>query len=322
MTTNFNQYENIYWVFTQLCNDKCAHCYNNSGPQGERMSEEECMAIIDNLPEQLHTLILSGGEPLAELKLLYAILDRVEEKYNGKLIVTLQFNGDLLKPEILQMLIAKGVNSFSIASIDRYHKKQGDRKDELIALFESAGLKPAISFLDYEAKKAAELTAGTDVRTYGFFGATEDMWLGGNWPRGRSMKNDIWKKDGTHNFCSILSGAKGFIDTENESQLQQLSIQLWKINPCCPGTRAPMGDARIEKVADVVERMTKSEIMQKLNKGDAYGMGESIGISAEEGLKRAIELGSVCLWCDEFFKKHYDMKTQAAKNVELVVPTL
>ena len=25
--------------------------------------------------------------------------------------------------------------------------------------------------------------------------------------------------------------------------------QLWKINPCCPGTKDPLGDARIEKVS-------------------------------------------------------------------------
>ncbi len=25
---DFEHYESIYWVFTQLCNDTCAHCYN------------------------------------------------------------------------------------------------------------------------------------------------------------------------------------------------------------------------------------------------------------------------------------------------------
>ncbi|HEA30354.1 MAG TPA: hypothetical protein ENH91_10225, partial [Leeuwenhoekiella sp.] len=28
---------------------------------------------------------------------------------------------------------------------------------------------------------------------------------------------------------------------EGKDVMQELSIQLWKINPCCPGTKAPMG---------------------------------------------------------------------------------
>ncbi|HUM47728.1 MAG TPA: radical SAM protein, partial [Chitinophagales bacterium] len=63
MNTDFNHIESIYWVFTQLCNDLCDHCYNDSGPQGARISEEECMAIIDNLPDKVDRIILSGGEP-------------------------------------------------------------------------------------------------------------------------------------------------------------------------------------------------------------------------------------------------------------------
>ena len=62
---DFNHIESVYWVFTQLCNDKCDHCYNLSGPQGARISEEDCLNIIDNLPDSVERLILSGGEPLA-----------------------------------------------------------------------------------------------------------------------------------------------------------------------------------------------------------------------------------------------------------------
>jgi organic radical activating enzyme len=34
-----------------------------SGPKGERISHEECMAIIENLPDRIDRIILSGGEP-------------------------------------------------------------------------------------------------------------------------------------------------------------------------------------------------------------------------------------------------------------------
>ncbi len=312
MKSTFEDYYCIYWVFTQLCNDHCDHCYNSSGPQGTRIPEADCMAIIDNLPNGLQQIILSGGEPLADKKLLYAILDALDKKYDGKLFITLQFNGDLLKPKILETLIAKGVNRFSIASIDRYHKNQGERKEQLADLFESYG----ITFVEGQPKILKSEKDGMKEipLTYGFFGATADMWLGGNWARGRALDNDIWKKDGSHNFCAIHSGARGFLGHDDRDVMQELSIQLWKINPCCPGTKVPMGDARKEKVVNVLERMSKHEVMKKLNQGDAYGMGESLGISAQEGLKEAIKAGNVCLWCDKFFGNLYDMKKQKPFN--------
>jgi len=306
---DFNNYDQIYWVFTQLCNDKCIHCYNNSGPQGTRISEADCMAIIDNLPDGLKKLILSGGEPLAEKKLLYKILERLGEKYGDhKPHISLQFNGDLLNDKILDRLIELGVDHFSIASIDRYHKKQGERKEVLAEIFESHGVQLKDGQPELSRKKRMKMLPYN--LTYGFFGATEDMWLGGNWARGRAMEYDIWKKDGDHNFCAIHSGAIGFMGHESDDVTQELSIQLWKVNPCCPGTVTPMGDARKEKIVDIVKRMSKHEIMKKLNHGNIYAVGESIGISEEYGRQRSKELGNVCLWCDEFFTKHYDMKTQ------------
>ncbi len=320
MKEDFENYYCIYWVFTQLCNDHCDHCYNSSGPQGKRISEEECMSIIGNLPKGLKQIILSGGEPLADKKLLYSILDQLAVKYDNNLFITLQFNGDLLKPEVLETLIEKGVDRFSIASIDRYHKKQGERKEELAAMFEDHG----IEFIEGQPKINKKDRDGFRLKnlSYGFFGATEDMWLGGNWARGRALKKGIWKKDGTHNFCGIHSGALGFLGHEDKSVMQELSIQLWKINPCCPGTIEPMGDARIEKIVDVLKRMSKHEVMKKLNTGDAYAVGESLGISAKEGLKKAIELGNVCLWCDEFFSKHYDIKKQQPRVGGTVIEKL
>jgi hypothetical protein len=62
---------------------------------------------------------------------------------------------------------------------------------------------------------------------------------------------------------------------------QEISIQLWKLNPCCPGTKFPLGDARTEKVADVLLRASKTKIMQRLNQGAPWGMGESIGVTTE-----------------------------------------
>jgi Radical SAM superfamily/4Fe-4S single cluster domain len=306
---DFNHCESLYWVFTQLCNDQCDHCYNLSGPQGARISEAECMQIIEHLPERIDRLILSGGEPLADKKLLYAILDRLVERYGRQTQIMLQTNGDLLNGEILDTLIAKGVTRFDIASIDRYHKHSGDRLMVLAELFESRGVNgddrdPLVEKDTYLVKE--------HPLSWGYWGATDDMWLGGNWARGRAMQKDIWKRDPSHNFCKVLSGGIGFLSGA-EGIPQEISIQLWRINPCCPGTYKAMGDARTEKVADVLARVAQSPVFQKINEGDPLGMGESVGIDRSFAEARNAELQNVCLWCDEFFRDYFDIETLQSK---------
>lgn len=301
---DFNHIESVYWVFTQLCNDQCAHCYNLSGPKGQRISEADCMAIIAYLPDRIDRLILSGGEPLADKKLLYAILDRLNDRYGGLPLperpqLMLQTNGDLLTGEILDTLIDKGITRFDIASIDRFHKHAGGRLLELADLFTSRGVSG-----DEKDPLIERDTYLKPQLSWGCWGATDDMWLGGNWARGRAYETGLWKRDPNHNFCAILSGAIGFLNGGDQIP-QEISIQLWRINPCCPGTKLPLGDARTERVADVLQRVAELPVYQSLDRGDPYRMGESVGVSEDYARKRCGELGNVCLWCDEFFTKHH-----------------
>ncbi len=299
MNTSFNHIQSIYWVFTQLCNDDCDHCYNDSSPFGKRISEDDCLKIIDNLPDKVDRLILSGGEPLADIKLLYAILDKIKEKFAGATQIMLQTNGDLLNAEKLKILIDKGVQRFDIASIDRYHKKAGSRLMELADIFESCGV--------VGTEKDPLIEGGhfltENPLSWGYWGASEDMWLGGNWARGKAVSNNIWLKDAKHNFCSILSGARNFLGGYNDIP-QEISIQLWRINPCCPGTHFPMGDARKEKVATVLERASQSTVFKMLNEGNPLKMGISLGVTEEEASAKNDELQNICLYCDHFLKCH------------------
>lgn len=304
--TDFNHIESLYWVFTQICNDQCSHCYNDSGPHGGRMTDDECMCIIANLPERIDRIILSGGEPLAQKNQLYLILDALKERYGQHSQIMLQTNGDLLTGEILDTLIEKGVTRFDIASIDRYHKKAGEHLMHLAELFDSRGVDG--SEKDPLIEKENYINSNL---SWGYWGATEDMWLGGNWARGRAYRNNIWKRDPNHNFCSVLSGGIGFLNGGKDIP-QEISIQLWKINPCCPGTYKAMGDARTEKVSEVLKKVADLPVFKSIDLGDPLGMGESIGVPREFAAKRTRELGNVCLWCDEFFKLHFDMENLQA----------
>lgn len=318
MRNDYNNYGTIYWVFTQLCNDECDHCYNDSGPKGKRMTDKECLQIISNLPENLSRIILSGGEPLADKKQLYLILDTLIEKYGKTFNISLQTNGDLMKPKILDELLEKGVKSFSIASLDRFHKHAGAKLAPLKELFDSRGLVDVMPYITvgvYEEGK--RLKVDPSWKTYSYFGANEEMWLGGNWARGRAYEKDLWMQDPIHNFCKIQSGAKNFLGGHTDV-IEELSIQLWAINPCCPSTKKAMGDARTQKVTDVLLKVKDSPIFQTLNNGEPYKMGESIGITEEYALSRGKATQNICLWCDEFFDRHYDIEELRAKTSDQV----
>ncbi|MEO6538403.1 MAG: radical SAM protein [Ferruginibacter sp.] len=305
MENKFNHYETIYWVFTQLCNDKCGHCYNSSGPQGTRISDEECLNIIANLPDKVGKIILSGGEPLAEKKQLYLILDTLIAKYGKDQKITIQTNGDLMTGEKLDTLIKKGVKGISIASLDRFHKYAGAKLDGLKALFDTRGMVDLMPYISVGKKGG---TIDPAWITYSYFGANEEMWLGGNWARGRAFENDIWMKDPNHNFCTIQSGARNFLGGYTDV-IQEVSIQLWALNPCCPGTKYPLGDIRKEKVADVLQRIAENKIFQVLNTGDPTKMGEHLGITQEQAKKDTDVLQNICRYCDLFFIKNIDPKT-------------
>ena len=293
---DFNYIPSVYWVFTQLCNDTCSHCYNLSGPRGERMSLEDCLKIVQHLPDQIDRLILSGGEPLAEKQLLYEILKAIQEKYGDTTRVMLQTNGDLLTDKILDKLLSLGVCRFDIASIDRYHTHKNNHLSNLRSIFQKRNIP-----CDNDDNTSYFLQE--DIISWGYWGAMEDLWLGGNWARGRALETNTWTQNPAHNFCAIHSGARNFLGGHDDVT-QEISIQLWKINPCCPGTKYPMGDARKEKISEILSKVSSHPVFMALNDGEPLKMGEHLGVSPIDAEKQTEKLKNICLYCDQFFTNH------------------
>lgn len=293
---DFNHIPSVYWVFTQLCNDTCSHCYNLSGPRGERMSLEDSLKIVRHLPDKIDRLILSGGEPLAEKHLLYEILKAIQEKYGDTTRVMLQTNGDLLTDKILDKLLSLGVCRFDIASIDRYHTHKNNHLSNLRSIFQKRNIP-----CDNDDNTSYFLQE--DIISWGYWGATEDLWLGGNWARGRALEMNTWTQNPAHNFCAIHSGARNFLGGHDDVT-QEISIQLWKINPCCPGTKYPLGDARKEKISEILSKVSSHPVFMALNDGEPLKMGEHLGVSPIDAEKQTEKLKNICLYCDQFFTNH------------------
>ena len=289
--------ESIYWAFTHRCNQYCGHCYNHSRPGGPTITNAEASAVIGHLP-QPSRLTLSGGEPLVEQELLLHILNTAKSRFGDETRLALQTNGDLLDEAVLDALLDAGVQGISIASQDEYHAKRTGLRERLTALLESRGLQQ-VDVGDPETSKPTQ-------RTFSFWGATPDLWLGGLWARGRALRNDISLRDPDHNFCSLWSGALGFLD--DGSSRQEIAIQLTKVYPCCPGTVEALGDVAEEPLEAILERHRGDPMWEALNRGEPSEMGIVAGVDMEFASQRIKELGNVCLWCDEYFTKYRGSK--------------
>jgi hypothetical protein len=209
-----------------------------------------------------------------------------------------QTNGDLLDEPTLDRLLAAHVCRIDVSGMDRYHPKTTlQRRAALEAMFAARGM--------VEASTIAA-TAGSDAgrapALYAFWGATEDLWIGPLWPRGRARLNGLSKAGPETDFCGNWSGAKGFLDYRSPGC--EVNVQLADVYPCCPMTCRPIGSLLDESLIGILDRCAAHPAYRALNEGRPEKLGEYLGISAAEGLRRTRELGNHCLWCDEFFTRH------------------
>lgn len=312
--------DSIYWVLSRNCNQRCAHCYNDSEPGAMGLDEAEALRCVEQLPAPdtlpIGRVILSGGEVLVWKDMLLRVLDALHARLGKETGLWVQTNGDLLDGPTLDELLEHHVCRVDVSSMDRFHlRKTLSRRGPLEELFLSRGLVSA------DALEGAPPEAGTCY--YKFWGATPDTWIGPLWPRGRARQSGVSTAAPEHRFCEGWSGAKGFLDYHAPGS--EVNIQLADVYPCCPMTAAPIGILLEEPLLAILDRCAGHSVFQKLNLGCPEAMGVPYGFPGEYGFERSRVLGNHCLWCDEFFVRHapellrFDART-ARGGVDLVPP--
>lgn len=323
--------ESVYWVLSWACHRKCVHCYDDRFrpyvrgaletvvAEGERAFER----IVRNLPDDfsyLHPLsdgrserrtgriILAGGEVLVDpvrTRVLYPALEAIQEKYAGKVRVSVQTTGDLVTPEILGDLKSRGVWMVAISGMDDFHVGlEGDKR---------LGLQSELDTM-FAAKGFSQVSLSTRRRDYTteagpfylYFGADPNSWIGELWPRGRAWTNGLSKASMDTNFCARQSGAKGFL---NAGALgSEISIEPnGDIYPCCLKTREPLGNLTEERLNDILASLRGHPVFEALNRGDPEHMGETLGwdaarmrAEAKTTTPQGEAYANLCIACDRF----------------------
>jgi radical SAM protein with 4Fe4S-binding SPASM domain len=113
----------VIWNFTQACNLRCKHCYQNAGPvAGDELSLEEKYRVLDDLADNdVPMLAFSGGEPLMSPDFWPAI----EYAHRKKFHISVATNGTLLTPEAVERLADAGVDYVEV-SIDSVNPRKHD----------------------------------------------------------------------------------------------------------------------------------------------------------------------------------------------------
>lgn len=332
--------ESIYYVVTFLCHRTCRHCYDDRFRpyRGEALRTvlEESISlhprIIDHFPEQMTYLdpsqidpvtgkakeeigriVLAGGEVLLEAvrePVLYEVLERLFARYAGRVKLIVQTTGDLLTERILDQLLERHVWQISVSGIDAYH--QGLETEEartrqvetLTRLFESRGMK-----LDPLLQNPTERGRSLEDRSFHFFGATEERWIGPLWPRGRAWTNGLSKATLEDNFCARWSGAHHFLQYRYKGS--EVSVEPnGNVYPCCLKTKRPIGNLVEEPLEQILERLVGHPVYEALSMGHPERMGIQYGWSMEKFLEASTvtlpdgrKYRNYCLGCDAFHEE-------------------
>lgn len=343
--------QSIYWVLTWACHRKCKHCYDDRFRpyirdaltevvgEGQRAYE----AVINNLPDDMTwvdektgnrertLMIMAGGELLIDgvrEELFYPALDAIKARWGEKgPRLSIQTTGDVLTEQILDEVLAKGVTSIAIASIDDYHVgMKGEKKFAFMADIRNMMDRHGVREVSIGGAKSERLNIPSngvaidkDAPTFLFFGAQEDLWIGELWPRGRAWANGLSNATYETNFCGRWSGGKNFLRI-NESGSEIAIEPDGSIYPCCLKTKAPLGSLAEERLEDILESVSRLPEIQALNDGDPEKMGETVGWSRETFRENAValdgkgrEISNVCLGCDHFFEVHLGDKLKVLR---------
>jgi hypothetical protein len=238
----------------------------------------------------------------------YPVIEQLVARYAGQggVKIVVQTTGDLVTEAIVGDLLERGVYMISVAGIDDFHvglegaAKQAAFKDELMRLFERAGMKPSgVSPVRREWHEE-------DGPLFSFFGATPDSWIGKLWPRGRAWQNDLSTATLADNFCNRWSGGLNFL--QHEMSGSEVSVEPnGDLYPCCIKTKLPVGNLLEDNLIDILDSLAGEPAYQAISMGQPERMGIAAGWSAEKFIEMSRTTTpagrpyrNLCIGCDAF----------------------
>lgn len=202
----------VVWNFTNSCNLRCKHCYQDAGKKlkGE-LGLEKRLDIIDQLADQdVFAIAFSGGEPLIDPD-IWKVIERAHKR---KLYVSIATNGTLITPRIAQRIADCGVNYVEI-SLDSTKPEIHDEFRGVPGYWERAvqGIKNAVAQRSFKVGVASTITQMNFAELEGLIQFAKDL-----------------KADRFYAFNFIPTGrGKNMVDMDlTPQQREKMLITLYK----------------------------------------------------------------------------------------------
>ena len=145
----------ITFNITDKCNQKCLHCYNNSGNNSLILNEEKILNLAYEIAElKPENVCICGGEPLLS-SCLFQILDILKDRVEN---ISISTNGYLLTEGLLKKLSGFNIHTIQL-SLDGCFPYQHNSFRQIIDSYEHVinALKILNSFKDIELVVAVVL---------------------------------------------------------------------------------------------------------------------------------------------------------------------
>lgn len=333
--------QSIYWVVCWACHRKCRHCYDDRFRPYRHGALDRVIAeaqhayplILANLPDKMRwidstgrehptNLVLAGGELLIDgvrERLFYPLLEAIADRWGASTPrVAVQTVGDILTDDYVSAMLARGVTSIAIASIDDFHTgRAGDGKYRLMDRVRVLMARHGVTEIDLGLGRPGQSEEAGHTRkkpvdgpTFLFFGAQPDLWIGEIWPRGRAWMNGLSDSSYETNFCARWSGGRGFLDIGQSGS--EVAIEPdGSLYPCCLKTRSPIGSLAEERLVDILADLRDEPALQAINRGDPEAMGFANGWSrdvfrAEAQMRdpSGRMVANPCFGCDRYFAEY------------------
>lgn len=295
----------VLFNFTNRCNIQCRHCYASCGPEGETMSMENIVKVLEHIPKDTETLSISGGEPFMERERMMQMLGYINEnkkKILPKGEIALLTNGFWIRNtgtayRILKEVYEQGIRNLDVTSNDKFHREQGINTkrhagDIYIPLYK------LMQKLSAEKGKRCNLIGGgmsisTDSHGKEFRAVVP---IGANvaypFGRGRNIKNH--ERRG-FSQCNIRT-YHGYMLTHDELAVAPDG----KAYPCCWRVTPSIGSAIESPLEELVGNMAKSELFSALLEEGPAGAARALGVYREED--KEIYERNPCVKCEEIFR--------------------
>lgn len=147
----------VVWNFTNMCNLKCKHCYQDAGRRlDEELDLQSRLGLVEQLvDEDVFSIAYSGGEPLMDDD-LWKVIERGAEEDLYQSIAT---NGTLITPDVAKRMADVGVNYVEV-SLDSTKPEVHDEFRGIPGFWEKAvkGIENAVAQDDFEVGIASTIT--------------------------------------------------------------------------------------------------------------------------------------------------------------------